>query len=133
MSLLGRVIREHLPGHWAGQDQIQRFGRGDQDVGRSADHLLALALRRVPGTHRDADLRAVIHRVGEGAIAEHERSLRYTAELLIDVAVPVTVAGMTVAPGDLIHAVTHPDNRASEAILQVLGPAPPRAPGVDRR
>ena len=42
----------------AGEHQVQRLGRGDQDVGRLAEHRLALALRRVAGPHRDRQLRA---------------------------------------------------------------------------
>ena len=37
----------------AGQHQVQRLGRGDEDVGRLAQHRLALALRRVAGADRD--------------------------------------------------------------------------------
>ena len=39
-------------------DQIQRFRRRDQDVGRVAPHRLALALRRVAGAQGDAQLGA---------------------------------------------------------------------------
>ena len=35
-----------------GEHQVQRLGRGDEDVGRLAQHLLALALGRVAGAHR---------------------------------------------------------------------------------
>ena len=41
-----------------GQHQVQRLGRRDQDVGRLAQHRLALALRRVAGPHRDAQIRS---------------------------------------------------------------------------
>ena len=40
-----------------GEHQIQRFGRGDEDVRRLAEHRLALALRCVPGPHRDTQVR----------------------------------------------------------------------------
>ncbi len=35
-----------------GQHQVQRLGRRDQDVGRVAQHLLTLALGRIPGADR---------------------------------------------------------------------------------
>jgi hypothetical protein len=34
-----------------GEEQEQRLGRRDQDVGRRAEHPLAVALRRVPRPH----------------------------------------------------------------------------------
>ena len=42
----------------AGQHQIQRLRRRDQDVGRLAEHRLALALGRVAGAHRDLQVGA---------------------------------------------------------------------------
>ena len=51
-----RVLEQLL--RLAGQHQVQRLGRRDQDVRRVAQHLLALALRRVAGAHRDAELGA---------------------------------------------------------------------------
>jgi hypothetical protein len=39
------------------QQQEERLGRGDEDVGRLAQHRGALLLRRVPGAHADAELR----------------------------------------------------------------------------
>ena len=42
----------------AGQHQVQRLGRGDQDVGRLAQHRLALALRRVAGADGDLEVGA---------------------------------------------------------------------------
>ena len=35
-----------------GEHEVQRLGRGDEDVGRRAQHRAALALRRVAGAHR---------------------------------------------------------------------------------
>ena len=35
------------------EHQVERLGRGDQEVGRAADELLALVGRRVAGAHRD--------------------------------------------------------------------------------
>ena len=46
---------EQLP-RAAGQHQVQRLGRRDQDVGRVAQHLLTLALGRVAGPDRDVQL-----------------------------------------------------------------------------
>jgi hypothetical protein len=39
-----------------GQHQVQRLGRGDEDVGRAPQHRLPLALRRVAGAERDAEV-----------------------------------------------------------------------------
>ena len=47
---------QHLAG-LRGEDQEQRLGRGDQDVGRLAVHRGALALRRVAGADGDGELR----------------------------------------------------------------------------
>jgi hypothetical protein len=44
---VARAAREH---------EVERLGRRDQHVGRLAQHLLALALRRVAGADRDADV-----------------------------------------------------------------------------
>ncbi len=44
-------------GRAAGQDQIERLGRGDQDVRRVADELAPLAGRGVSGPDADLDLR----------------------------------------------------------------------------
>ena len=41
-----------------GQHQVERLGRRDQDVGRLAQHLRALLLRRVAGADRDLDVAA---------------------------------------------------------------------------
>ena len=40
----------------AGEDQKQRLGRGDEDVGRVALHRAPSVCRRVPGSNRDCDL-----------------------------------------------------------------------------
>ena len=40
-----------------GEDQVQRLGRRDEDVGRLARHRRALGLRRVAGADRDRDRR----------------------------------------------------------------------------
>ena len=42
----------------AGQHQVERLRRRDQDVGRVAQHLLALALRRVARANRDLQVRS---------------------------------------------------------------------------
>jgi hypothetical protein len=47
---------EDLPGTRAGEHEIQRFGRGDQDIGRPRQHRLALTLRRIAGANQHADL-----------------------------------------------------------------------------
>ena len=52
------LVHDHLLGavedlrRLAGEHQVQRLGRGDEDVRRVADHRLALALRRVAGADR---------------------------------------------------------------------------------
>ena len=46
------------------EQEVERLGRRDQDVGRGAQHPLAVALRRVAGPHAHRELRADPH---EGA------------------------------------------------------------------
>ena len=46
---------QHLARALGGEQQIQRFGRGDEDVGRLAQHSRALALRRVAAAHGRGD------------------------------------------------------------------------------
>ena len=48
--------REHLAARLAGEQDVQRLGRGDDDVRRAPAHLGALGLRRVAGAHRAADV-----------------------------------------------------------------------------
>ena len=52
-----RTVRNMLPRPRTGQHQVQGLGRGDQHVGRSGGHGATLLGRRIPGAHRDADLR----------------------------------------------------------------------------
>ena len=40
---------QHLAGAFGREDQIERFGRRDEDVRRMLEHRLPLRLRRVPG------------------------------------------------------------------------------------
>ena len=49
--------REHLAAGDAGEQDVQRFRRGDDDVRRTAAHAGALRLRRVAGAHQGADVR----------------------------------------------------------------------------
>ena len=51
-------LGEHGPPARARQQQIQRLGRGDQDMRWARRHLAALVGGGVPGAHRDADARA---------------------------------------------------------------------------
>ena len=46
---------EHLPAALCGQEQVERFRRGDQDVRGRAKHRGAAGGRRVPGAHRRTD------------------------------------------------------------------------------
>ena len=74
------LVHDHLLGavedlrRLAGEHQVQRLGRRDEDVRRLADHRLALALRRVAGADGDLDVGAdaaqrraqvLLHVVGE--------------------------------------------------------------------
>ena len=43
------------PSAAGGEQDVQRFGGGDEDVRRLLRHLLALCLRRIPGAQPDAD------------------------------------------------------------------------------
>ncbi len=48
---------EHLPRLGAGQQQVERFRGGDQNVGRLAHHSLALPRRGIAGANGDANFR----------------------------------------------------------------------------
>ncbi len=48
--------RQHAPARQRAQQHVQRLGRGDEDVRRPAQVVLALALRRVAGAHGGADV-----------------------------------------------------------------------------
>ncbi|OPZ76613.1 MAG: hypothetical protein BWY77_01862 [bacterium ADurb.Bin431] len=50
---------EHLSRLGAGEQQVERFRCGDEDVRRLAEHRLPVALRGVAGAHRHADVRQV--------------------------------------------------------------------------
>ena len=52
----GGQMRRHT---LAAQKEIERFGGGDQNMGRLSDHLGAVASRRVPRPHGDTDLRQI--------------------------------------------------------------------------
>ncbi len=59
---------QHLAGLLRGEEQVERLGRGDEDVRRRAQHRRALVLGRVAASHRGRDLRRrIAHRLGEGA------------------------------------------------------------------
>ena len=53
----GAGAGQHLPPALAGEQDVQRLGRRDDDVRETPAHLLALALRRVSRAHRAADSR----------------------------------------------------------------------------
>ncbi len=65
---------EHLARR-RGQDQVERLGRRDQDVGRAAAHRRAIPLRRVAASHR--------HRDRAGQVDAGERR----AQVLLDIVV----------------------------------------------
>ena len=48
---------EHFAAALSGEEDEQRFGRRDQNVGRAPDHLLPFVHRRVAGPHGNADWR----------------------------------------------------------------------------
>ena len=58
------LVDDHLldavedPGRLTGQHQVQRLGRGDQDVRRVADHVAPVLLRRVARAQADLDVGA---------------------------------------------------------------------------
>jgi len=52
----GAQLRQPGAAALAGQQDVERLRRGDQDVRRAPRELGALADRRVAGAHRDADL-----------------------------------------------------------------------------
>lgn len=47
---------EHLPARLRAEQDVQRFGRGDQDVRRALAHRSAFDLRRIAGAHRATDI-----------------------------------------------------------------------------
>ena len=51
----GSHILEAAPAALRGEQDVQRFRRGNQDVRRVFRHLLALGLRRIAGAHRGSD------------------------------------------------------------------------------
>ena len=52
----GACGRQHLAAGLAGQQDVQGFGRGDDDVRWTPSHLLALALRCISGAHERANV-----------------------------------------------------------------------------
>ena len=48
---------QHLAALLGGEQDVERLGRGDQDVRRLPEHRLPRRLRGVAGAHRDADVR----------------------------------------------------------------------------
>jgi len=63
----GRPIR--------GEHQVERLGRGDQNVGRLSNHALAGLRRGVAGAHRHADLRQI--RVVRPHARERDREIPF--------------------------------------------------------
>src|SRR5579875_3381710 len=51
----GRHAAEEFPRSLRGQQNVERLGRGDQDVGRLAQHSPAIAHRRIAGSYRGAN------------------------------------------------------------------------------
>lgn len=47
---------KHLPARLRAEQDVQRFGRGDQDVRRALAHRSAFDLRRIAGAHRATDI-----------------------------------------------------------------------------
>src|SRR2546430_11191114 len=52
---------QHVARPLGREDEVQRFRRGDEDVGRPLHHLLALGRRRVAGADQGADVRSEEH------------------------------------------------------------------------
>jgi hypothetical protein len=48
--------RQHPPARLGGEQDVQRLGRGDDDVRRAPPHPVALGLRRVAAAHQRADV-----------------------------------------------------------------------------
>jgi hypothetical protein len=58
---------QHLAGALRREQQVERLGRGHQDVRRRAQHRRAFVLGRIAASYRRGDLRAVdAHFLGEG-------------------------------------------------------------------
>jgi hypothetical protein len=78
----------------AGEQDVERFGRSDQDVRRLPPHAAAVGLRRVPGAHQRADL--------DVRIAERHQLLPDAGQRLLQVA--VDVVGQRLERRDVHHA-----------------------------
>ena len=74
---------EHFARFGAGEQQVERFRRGDEDVRRLAEHGLPVALWGITGAHRHADVRQIqTHRVSFDADARQRH-----AQVAVDVVV----------------------------------------------
>ena len=74
---------EHLARLGAGEQQVERFRRGDEDVRRLAQHRRPVALWGIAGAHRHADVRQVEAQVvGFGTNARQRH-----AQVAVDVVV----------------------------------------------
>src|SRR5690606_8672001 len=78
----GADRREHRAAALGGEQDVERLGRGDEDVGRALEDGGALPRRRVAGTHGRADLEIAEPALAEGARDLGDRRL----EVLVDVA-----------------------------------------------
>ncbi len=82
----GANVAQRLAAAFRGEQQVERLRRGDQDVGRAADHRLPLGLRRVAGAHAGPDRRR-----DEPELRGH---LGDAGERLLEVALDVVAQGL---------------------------------------
>ena len=72
---------QHLARALRREDEIERLGRGDEDVGGAPYHLLPLRPRRVAGAHQRANLD-----IGQAQLLEHAPDLdQRLGQILLDV------------------------------------------------
>ena len=76
-----RTVRSMLARAFGGQQQIERFRRGDQDVRRRPQHRRAFLLGRVAGAHRGRDAR----RFQAGLLGQLPDAAARLGEVLVDV------------------------------------------------
>ena len=73
---------EHVAGHGAGQNQVQRLGGGDQDVRRTLRHLRPFPGRRVPGADGGADTGGRPSPLGKGRFDALERCPQVAVDVI---------------------------------------------------
>ena len=80
----GAGAGEHGASALAGEEDVERFRRGHQDVGRLPAHGLARCARGVAGAHHGPDAGAGFPGLGEGAVDAGERHLQVLVHVVAE-------------------------------------------------